>query len=275
MRWWIMLATMFAVVVGLLQLFRTDVAQFNHFNHASRLVSQLCAAVFAEKVSVETLCRTAVPEIPEFKQRYQALLSQDREWFQQHGWKFYPSVDCSGREPVFNFMDRDFVCRDDRADMIRDRESELAADAAAGWCFKEEPEKRIRTVATVAEDGTIVLENKERVILAGVTFPGAGASGAASASCGESVGYVKSQLAGQSVYVHAQEGAERDEQYRLPVYLLTFRGEFFNREIVRLGLAKATKPAEGEKSKCFEEFQELERNARTKKLGLWGTECLR
>lgn len=258
----------FLGAVAVMNNYRGEISSYSQETHARRHATLICSALSEGSISRDQLCSAPIPRQPLFRERYRALEQTDGPWFAARGWNFAPEVDCGGAGDIgISYMGRNFRCSGHTAELISP-----AAASETPTCEIQREGNPVHTVTEMLPDGTLVLENRSRVRLLGVALPEPKSE---EQRCDDALRYIKARLENQSVYI-IEDGVPRDEQYRLPAYVVTLQGELFNRELIRLGLATVGPPTAGTTSgfKCHDDFMSFQRTARSKKLGLWGTPCL-
>ncbi|MCC6221747.1 MAG: thermonuclease family protein [Deltaproteobacteria bacterium] len=135
--------------------------------------------------------------------------------------------------------------------------------------------ERLRYVSKVADDGSIYLDTVEHVELAGIAIPKAGSADDKQDCSIQVIKFINAKLSNKGVYIYAAEDNVPRNDKPLKVYVITQNGEFFNQELVRMGLARANpRNSRNEPLICADNLITAERQARTKKTGLWIGDCL-
>ena len=58
-------------------------------------------------------------KIESMKDRYNWLLEKDGEWYESHGWSYFPEVDCEDpSRPVFGLMDYRLACQGSGVEIV-------------------------------------------------------------------------------------------------------------------------------------------------------------
>lgn len=94
---------------------KSQLASIERENGVERQVRYLCVKLLEKKVTAEELCSTTLTEIPQLRAHFVNLRIEDGEWYRKHGSNYYPSVDCSGEQPVFTLLGESFSCDRDKA----------------------------------------------------------------------------------------------------------------------------------------------------------------
>jgi hypothetical protein len=289
------LAVLFGVSFVLLNQYRDEVSVLNRSSAATRQIDRICAAKAQGRVSDKELCSTSIPAIPTFRQAYETIKVVDGEWYASQGLSYFPSVNCESKQPVFKLMDLNYVCEGNSAKQVPAVFSELAvaaeptpievnnslepmplsSEAASAMCYGSPQAGKIRAVVRVERDGTLVLDGKERVKLAGVSWPPDITPVGEKQNCLEvAVKYLAATLVNRSATIYRIPNVPRDAQFRLPVYLVNLRGEFVNQYVLRYGIGRRDMKAIAEMSlKCAPGFESFERAAREKEEGHWSGRC--
>ncbi|MCC6953216.1 MAG: hypothetical protein IT290_03780 [Deltaproteobacteria bacterium] len=79
-------------------------------NAARRQINYICMAIKERMTTADDVCSHPLPEIDALQFHFQRIRESDGEWFRSHGWKYYPTVRCGSGQPIYDFMDRSFVC---------------------------------------------------------------------------------------------------------------------------------------------------------------------
>ena len=76
----------------------------------AREVEYVCLAVKENRVSKEDVCSKPLIQIAALSTHYTKLQNSDGEWYNRHGWQYYPSVICDGDLIRLSFMKRTTAC---------------------------------------------------------------------------------------------------------------------------------------------------------------------
>ncbi len=259
--------------------FREEVVSLSHHQVFSRHMNYICDALHQKHVGEDALCSLPIPEIEYFKWHYAKIRADDEGWFVSHNWKFYPEANCSNGELRFQFMGRGFHCEDGKgkADDSGPNARVVSAPSIAHAeqlpvisCYGRRDNETLKRVQEILPDGTIVVEGGEKAVLLGVTLPNKD-QGDSERCLEQSLAYLKARLVGKPVFLIPERNSDRDQESRLRAYVVLQDGEFFNRELVRYGLARVRELTPGERPlRCANELNEMERLTKAKQLGVWG-----
>lgn len=142
-------------------------------------------------------------------------------------------------------------------------------------CHKTTPQPGRFFVEDVRDDGTIVIGPKGGLVLAGVVIPEAlDEKGRESLCRSQTLQYLRATLKGKNISAYPVDIATKDEKGRVTAYIVLENGEFLNKQLVRLGLARAQeKNPLGLYLDCKDLMASTEEFAKKRKLGIWGSSC--
>ena len=126
---------------------------------------------------------------------------------------------------------------------------------------------KTRQVEFVIDGDTVILENNERVRLIGIDAPETNHSNKKFQCHGKkSTNYLRKRIQGKKIRL--KYGPERLDKYGRTLAYIYFNKTFINQELVATGNAVAYTRFP---FKYKKRFVELQRKAKTDKLGLWGS----
>ena len=79
-----------------------------------RQVRNVCRALEKKHVTLDEVCHIPLPDIPKLKNHYAAIREKDGNWYQSHGWNYYPQVNCEDGRVRLNFMGKEYFCEDNK-----------------------------------------------------------------------------------------------------------------------------------------------------------------